>query len=114
MAGIPSPENRSSSPVLTSIEAITKAVAPMAVIAALGSGLVIWQQHAVLTARVEHLESHAGKGERFTAHDGARLEARVGALEIWKDDHVKFGWEKTLDLNSKLNEIERRCERGCK
>jgi hypothetical protein len=86
----------------------------MAVIAALGSGLVIWQQHAVLTARVEHLENHANKGERFTAQDGARIEARVGALEIWREDHTKFGWEKTIETNGRLNDIERKCDRNCK
>lgn len=114
MAGPQNSPNGNSSPVLTSIEAVTKAVAPMAVIAALGSGLVIWQQHAVLTARVEHLENHANKGERFTAQDGARLEARIGAVEIWKEDHVKFGWEKTIEWTARLNEVERKCEKQCR
>jgi hypothetical protein len=86
---------------------------PLVLIAVLGAGLVAWSQLAVLASRVEHLEGQANKGERFTAADGARMAARVGALELWREDHTKFGWEKTLQWNTQLNELQRKCDKGC-
>lgn len=86
---------------------------PLVLIAVMGAGLLAWNQLAVIDARVEFLENQANKGERFTAQDGARVEARIGALELWREDHTKFSWEKTLEWNSRLNAVERKCEQAC-
>jgi hypothetical protein len=86
---------------------------PLVLIAVMGTGLLAWNHLAVITARVEFLENQANKGERFTAADGARIGARVGALELWREDHTKFGWEKTLQWNTQLNELQRKCDKGC-
>lgn len=87
---------------------------PLVLIAVMGAGLLAWNQLAVIDARVAFLENQANKGERFTAQDGAKIEARVGALEIWREDHTTFGWEKTLEWNGRLNEVERKCTQNCK
>jgi hypothetical protein len=89
-------------------------IIPTTLAVAMGAGLVLWQQFAVLTARVEALESQANKGERFTAKDGARLETQIDVLEAWREAHTKFGWEQTININGRMSEIERKCEQSCR
>lgn len=85
----------------------------MAVIGVVGASLVMWQQSAVFDARLTYVETQINKGDRFTAADGARQTQRIEALERWKEDHTRFGWEKTYEWNRTISELKQYCEDHC-
>ena len=98
----------------------------MAILTALtiGTGSVLWtfvSDHIRLAERVAFLERFGpGTGNRFTAEDGKRMEARIHVIEVAKADHDARAnnligrWEQTfLSIDKRLDAVERDC-RECR